>query len=121
MRLRCGPAWCASGGSARSPGILASPKSIVLPASLFPGLIERPLPNNLYGLFAEKYGIGIARASERLKAMALGASDAALLGVAPGTPALAIDRLALAIDGRKVEWRVSHCLTTHVHYASDLT
>ena len=96
-------------------------ESIVLPASLFPGLIERPLPNNLYGLFAEKYGIGIARASERLRAVALGASDATLLGVAQGTPALAIDRLALAIDGRRVEWRVSHCLTTHVHYASDLT
>ena len=96
-------------------------ESIVLPDTLFPGLISRPLPNNLYGLFAEKYGIGIARASERLKAVALSSSDAALLGVAPGTPVLSVDRLALAIDGRKVEWRVSRCLTTHVHYASDLT
>jgi GntR family transcriptional regulator len=96
-------------------------ESIVLPEALFPGLISRPLPSNLYGLFAEKYGISIARASERLKAVALSSSDAALLGVAPGTPVLSIDRLALAIDGRKVEWRVSCCLTTHVYYASDLT
>ena len=95
-------------------------ESIVLPDALFPGLISRPLPNNLYGLFAEKYGIGIARASERLKAVALSCSDASLLGVAPATPVLSIDRLALAIDGRKVEWRVSRCLTTHVYYALDL-
>jgi GntR family transcriptional regulator len=96
-------------------------ESIVLPEALFPGLAMRTLPNNLYGLYAEEYGIGISRTSERLKAIALSSADAALLGAASGTPALAIDRLALAIDGRKVEWRVSRCLTAHVHYSADLT
>lgn len=95
-------------------------ESISLPEALFPGLAERKLPNNLYGLYAEEYGISIARASERLKAVVLSAADAALLEVAPGTPALAIDRLAIAIDGRHVEWRLSRCLTGNLHYASEL-
>jgi GntR family transcriptional regulator len=96
-------------------------ESITLPEALFPGLAQRTLPNNLYGLYAEEFGISIARASERLKAIALPPADAARLGAAPGAPALEIDRLALAIDGRKAEWRVSRCLTAHVHYISDLT
>ncbi|MDA8052229.1 MAG: GntR family transcriptional regulator [Rhodospirillales bacterium] len=95
-------------------------ESIALPEALFPGLSERTLPNNLYGLYAEEYGISIARASERLKAVILPPGDATLLGVGPGTPALAIDRLAIAIDGRRVEWRLSRCLTRHLHYASEL-
>jgi len=95
-------------------------ESISLPEALFPGLWQRKLPNNLYGLYAEEYGISIARASERLKAVMLPRGDAARLGAAPGTPALEIDRLAIAIDGRRVEWRLSRCLTAHLHYASEL-
>jgi GntR family transcriptional regulator len=34
---------------------------------------------------------------------------------------LSIDRTALAIDGRPVEWRVSLCRTDFVHYLSDLS
>jgi GntR family transcriptional regulator len=95
-------------------------ESISLPEALFPGIAERSLPNNLYGLYEEEYGISVARASERLKAVALPRADAALLGVSSATPVLAIDRLAIAIDERPVEWRVSRCLTNHVHYASNL-
>lgn len=95
-------------------------ESIVLPHALFPGLARRALPNNLYGLYAEEYGISIARASERLKAVELPTGDATLLKVPTATPALEVDRIAIAIDEQKVEWRVSRCLTTHVHYVSEL-
>jgi GntR family transcriptional regulator len=95
-------------------------ESIVLPDAFFPGLARRDLPNNLYGLYADEYGISIARASEQLKAVELPTADATLLRVASATPALEIDRIAIAIDGRKAEWRVSRCLTTHVHYVSEL-
>ncbi len=37
-----------------------------------------------------------------------------------GSPVLAIDRLALDLDGQKVEWRVSLCRTDQFHYTSDL-
>ena len=95
-------------------------EKVAVPKALFPGLIARDVPNNLYGLYSERFGVTIATASERLKAVALSGADAAALGVPPGTPALSIDRLALALDGTSVEWRVSLCLTGDAHYLSEL-
>ncbi len=95
-------------------------ETLVLPARVFPGLEDGPVPNNLYSLFATRYGITIAHARERLKAVALAADEAGHLGVAPGTPALAIDRIALSLDGSPVELRTSLCLTQEAHYLSDL-
>ncbi|MCP8937701.1 GntR family transcriptional regulator [Alsobacter sp. SYSU M60028] len=93
---------------------------VTLPAALFPGLDAREVPNNLYGLYAAGYGVTVANARERLKAVGLPPEQAAHLDVAPGAPALLIDRLAIALDGSPVEWRVSYCLTDGFHYASDL-
>ena len=95
-------------------------ETVSLPARVFPGLEDGPVPNNLYSLFATRYGITIANARERLKAVALGAEQAAHLGVAAGTPALEIDRIALSLDGSAVERRLSLCLTEEAHYQSDL-
>ena len=93
---------------------------IALPAAMFPRLTQGEIPNNLYELYAVRYGVAIAQAREKLKAIALAASDARLLGVAAGSPALRIDRLALSLDGRPVEWRVSLCVTADFHYLSEL-
>jgi len=95
-------------------------ETIVLPAALFPGLADAAVPNNLYGLFSTRYGVTVAHAQERLKAVAASAADARALGIRAGTPLLAIDRLAEAIDGRIVEWRYSLCRTERFHYLSDL-
>lgn len=95
-------------------------ETIALPARHFPGLENGPVPNNLYGLYARVHGVIVATAQERLKAVALDAAQAALLQVPPGTPALLIDRLALALDGVPVERRLSLCLTENAHYRSDL-
>ena len=93
---------------------------IVLPKALFPGIEKRDLPNNLYELYRAEFGVSIARATERLKAVAATRREAKHLDVPAGTPLLAIDRTALAIDGAPVEWRVSLCRTDTVHYLSDL-
>jgi GntR family transcriptional regulator len=93
---------------------------ITLPKALFPNIEKRDLPNNLYELYRAEFGVTIARAAERLKAVAASRRDAKHLGVAPGAPLLAIDRTAIAIDGVPVEWRVSLCRTDAVHYLSDL-
>ena len=93
---------------------------IVLPKALFPGIEKRDLPNNLYELYRAEFAVTIARATERLKAVAATRREAKHLDVAVGTPLLAIDRTALAIDGAPVEWRVSLCRTDTVHYLSDL-
>ncbi|MBA4788294.1 MAG: GntR family transcriptional regulator [Rhizobiales bacterium] len=96
-------------------------ENIALPEPVFPGLTDMEIPNNLYGLYSARYGITVARAREKLRAVAAPAEDAAELGVAPGTPALLIDRLGFSLDQVPVEWRVSLCLTHQVHYLSDLT
>ena len=93
---------------------------IHLPATLFPQMETRDLPNNLYELYAAEYGVTIGRASEKLKAVAAAESDAEALGVAAGTPLLRIDRLAYDLDARPAEWRVSMCRTDTIHYWSDL-
>jgi GntR family transcriptional regulator len=95
-------------------------ETVSLPADVFAGLENGPVPNNLYSLFATRYGITIANARERLKAVALSVEQAVHLGVVAGTPALEIDRIALSLDGSAVERRLSLCLTEEAHYQSDL-
>ena len=95
-------------------------ETVSLAAHVFPGLQDGPVPNNLYSLFATQYGITIANARERLKAVALTADQAHHLEVVVGTPALEIDRIALSLDGSAVERRLSLCLTEEAHYQSDL-
>jgi GntR family transcriptional regulator len=95
-------------------------ETVVLPVEIFGNLGTAEIPNNLYGLYAQRFGITVSRARETLKAIALDAADAALLGAPVGTPALLIDRLALSLEGTPVEWRVSRCLTQRFHYLSDL-
>jgi GntR family transcriptional regulator len=93
---------------------------IHLPQALFPGMEAREFPNNLYEFYAAEFGITVARASERLKAVAAGGREAELLKIPSGTPLLRLDRLAYAIDGNCVEWRIAVCRTEQVHYHHDL-
>lgn len=96
-------------------------ETLSLPGTLFAG-IERleQVPNNLYALYDAQYGMKIASAREKLKAVTLGAEPAHALNVMPGTPALQIDRLAIGVNGLPIEWRVSLCLTLELHYLSEL-
>jgi len=95
---------------------------ITVPASLFPDLLGRPdgLPNSLYSLYEDNYGVTIARADELLSAVAADKDDAEILDVPVGAPLLQIDRTAVGLDGRRAEWRVSRCDTRHHRYASKL-
>ncbi|MDH5558585.1 MAG: GntR family transcriptional regulator [Alphaproteobacteria bacterium] len=96
-------------------------ETIAVPQKLFPDLADiREVPNTLYDLYERRYGVTIARAVERLAAVAAEEPDAELLEITPGTPLLEIDRTALALDGKPVEWRVSRCLTATHHYRVEL-
>jgi GntR family transcriptional regulator len=96
-------------------------ETISLPAARFPGFDELPeVPNNVYRLYSERWGITITKASEKLKAVLAGGADAAELGCKPGEPLLEIARTAYDINKQPVEYRVSRCLTQKMHYASDL-
>ncbi|MDR3513061.1 MAG: GntR family transcriptional regulator [Caulobacteraceae bacterium] len=94
---------------------------IVLPAALFPGIEKRAsLPNTLYSLYQTEYSINIVSAREELSAVAATAEDQAVLGVPVGTPLLLTDRVAISLQERKVEWRVSRARSDELVYAVTL-
>ncbi len=95
-------------------------ETIVLPAALFDGIQDGEIPNNLYDSYARRFGVTIAGGHETLKAVAASPETAAALGLVPGAPLLLIDRVATSLDGRPMEWRVSLCETSAVHYATEL-
>ncbi|MBO0664414.1 GntR family transcriptional regulator [Jiella sp. MQZ9-1] len=96
-------------------------EQITLPAIRFEGLAAmETIPNNVYALYSEHFGITIGKATEKLKAGAADARTAARLGCTAGDPLLVIERLATALDDTPVEHRVSYCRTANFHYRLDL-
>ncbi len=95
-------------------------ETILLSASRFPQLDRMEIPNNLYRLYSSRFGITIAHAVERLKAVVATPEDVEHLGCSPRTPLLLIDRVAYGLDDRPIERRLSRCLTERLHYLSDL-
>lgn len=96
-------------------------ETIVVPSALFPDIEQRaPLPNALYSLYQSDYGINIVTAHEQLRADAARAEDFTYLKLPPGSPVLVIDRVAVGLDGKLVEWRVSRCDTRNYVYAVTL-
>ena len=96
---------------------------IVLPGTLFPGFIDRmpvDVPNELYRYYEDRYGVTVARAVERLKAVAARPEEAKALGLKAGAPLLEIDRLGYTVDGKVAEWRRSRCNTARHHYISEI-
>jgi len=97
-------------------------EKIILPAALFPGLEKHaPLPNALYALYQREYGVNIVSTEEELRADAARKDDCRRLKLAPGAPLLHIDRVAVSLEGARVEWRSSRCDTTHFVYAVTLS
>jgi GntR family transcriptional regulator len=95
---------------------------IVMPLALFPDIDRRrPLPNALYALYQQEYGVNIVSTEEELRADAARRDDTRHLKLEVGAPLLHIDRVAIALDGSRVEWRVSRCDTTHLVYAVTLS
>lgn len=93
-----------------------------LPSDLFRGFNELvDIPNNVYQLYSQHWGVRITKSVEKLKAVAANADDSRELGCETGDPLLLIDRVAFDINKQPVEYRRSFCLTTHMHYVSDLS
>jgi GntR family transcriptional regulator len=102
-------------------GVPAIAETISLSAARFTGFEALPsIPNNIYRLYSEKWGITIDRAREKLKAVAASRTDAKVLGCAEGAPLLRIGRVAFDLEGNPVELRISCCLTDQAHYLSEL-
>lgn len=97
---------------------------LVIPAALFRGLTEkrwRERPSTIYHLYQTEFGISVVRAQERLRAVGADRAAARVLGVPPGQPMLQVRRIALALNGQPVEWRVSTIATSHHDYVNLLS
>lgn len=94
---------------------------LILPAALFKGLTEkrvRERPSTIYHLYQTEFGITVVRAHERVRAVGADRAAARVLGVAPGLPMLQVRRVAIALGGRAVEWRVSTVVTAQHDYVN---
>ena len=91
-----------------------------MPAALFDGLDRETVPNELYSLYQARYGVTVSRAIEHLRAVAADADDAKAIQIHVGAALLEIDRRAISLDGRPIEWRISRCDTRRHHYRSEV-
>jgi GntR family transcriptional regulator len=74
----------------------------------------------MYGFFETQFGVRMLNGEEKLHAVAADPESARLLGVAPGSPLLAVDRVTLTYGDRPVEWRRGLCVTRLHHYLNRL-
>ena len=96
-------------------------EQLVLPAKYFPDLTSQTmLPNNVYQFYSTHYGIIVARVNEQLRAVTAPDKVADLLALPSHSPLLEIDRRAIALDDRVVEWRRSLCRSDTMHYRNEL-
>ena len=93
---------------------------VTVSRALFPNLGgDIKLPENLYRFYQGEYGITIAKAQERVRAVSATPDEAKLLGLEAAAPLLEIDRISLSLDARPVEWRVSRCNTSDHTYVAE--
>jgi GntR family transcriptional regulator len=97
-------------------------ESIILPATLFPGIEKRSsLPNSLYSLYQSDYGLNIVAAHEELSAQLATEEDQEQLEIPKGSPIMVIERLAVSLQEQKVEWRISRVRSDDLVYAVTLS
>lgn len=98
-------------------GVRSTHELLVVPAKLFPGLVERaPFPNAIYILYQQAFSIIIMRAEEQIRVTSASTGTASALGIGPGTPMLEIRRQAIDFLDRVVEMRTIRCLTDRHDY-----
>jgi GntR family transcriptional regulator len=94
-----------------------------LPAALFPALAdngEADFAGSISAL-AQKHGILLGRAEERVSVAAAQQDIADALGVVAGKPVIQLDRILLMLDGdQPVEWRIVHCHLAGVYYLASI-
>jgi len=93
---------------------------IVLREDLCPGagrLIAQTSPISLSSFIDQNFHILIVRVDEEIRAAVADAADAEHLDVALGTPVLEVDRTALDLGGRVIEFRRVHA-APGLHYAN---
>ena len=97
---------------------------IWLNARLFKGLTAERLQayrGPMYGLFEAEFGVQMIRAEEKIRAVAAGEAEAALLGAAAGSPLLLVERRSFTYADRPVELRRGLYRTEAHYYRNELS
>ena len=82
-------------------------EQIVLPLHRFPGLTEGDAVTDIADL-AERFGLQVARASERITFVEAPGDVVRLLGIAAGAGVVKLDRITETSDGQPIEWRIAY-------------
>ena len=96
---------------------------IWLPARLFKGLTAERLSayrGPMYGLFEAEFGVQMIRAEEKIRAVAAGEAECALLGVAARSPLLLVERRSFTYADQPVELRRGLYRTEAHYYRNEL-
>ena len=111
----------ASEGAGLRPVVL---DDLWLPGTLFKGLTAERLQawrGPMYRLFEAEFAVHMIRAEEKIRAVPAPVEEAALLGLAAGTPLLSVERLSFTYGDRPVELRRGLYHTTAHHYRNVLS
>lgn len=98
-------------------------EEVWLPGTVFKGLTAAAVSEHrgaLYNLFETQFGTRMVRAEERLKAALSDEGNAGILGVKPGHPLLAVERVSYTYADKPVEWRRGLYKTDRYFYKSEL-
>jgi GntR family transcriptional regulator len=104
-------------------GMPAIFERLFVPVALMPDLavVEgEEMGDEMYVIYQERFGVSVARVTERLFAVASTAEEARRLKLKVGAPLLEISRVAFDVNGRPVELRISRCDTTQSYYAAEV-
>ena len=87
-------------------------EEVVLPLSVFPGLITdgEVLPDIVD--LAQRFGVRLGRASEHISFVPATSGIAQHLGTTAGTSIVKLDRIIETTQGEPVEWRVAYAVKT---------
>jgi GntR family transcriptional regulator len=95
-------------------------EDVVLPAELFPCLLDgREIAQNI-GTLAKQYGILLGRAQERISVCAPPHDIAQVIGAPPSKEMLRLDRIVETLDGRPAEWRIAYCRADAGYYLAEM-
>jgi GntR family transcriptional regulator len=95
-------------------------EEVAMPAALFPGLEEQNGPSRDIAELAQKYGLLLGKAEERITVNAAAPEVAAALGIPPAAPIVTLDRIMLTLDGRPIEWRIGRCHLAGDYYLAEI-
>jgi GntR family transcriptional regulator len=97
-------------------------EKVIQPLSIFPDIDKQAeIPNALYILYQEKYGITIVSVDDELRAVNVPKPLAQHLGLPVGSPVLMIERRSTNLDGRVVELSTAYCSSENFVYSAHLT